>query len=186
MNTNAAEWNSPLQTPRLRLEPQVEAHAKALMHALGDARTHLFVPSDPPTDAVAFAERLKRLETRLSSDGLQRWLNWTVFLEGTAIGTVQADTNPSGTMAGIAYMFHPDSWGKGLAFEACTAMLGHLRSRGITAFNAWVDTRNDASQRLLTRLGFTQTERIEHADEFKGSISHEFVYTLEVSGGDRG
>jgi ribosomal-protein-alanine N-acetyltransferase len=172
------DWNPTLITERLRLEPQVEAHADALMRALEDARTHEFVPGDPPVDREQFAQRLKRLESRGSPDGLQRWLNWTVFFGPEVIGTVQADATDSS--ASIAYMFHPNSWGKGFAREATAAMLEHLKSQGITSFKAWTDTRNLASHKLLERLGFSKIEEIKNADEFKGSISHEFVYSLEV------
>jgi [ribosomal protein S5]-alanine N-acetyltransferase len=174
------DWNPLLVTERLRLEPQVEAHTDALMRALESPRTHEFVPGNPPTDRDAFASRLERLESRISQDGLQHWLNWTVFSGLEVIGTVQADATDSTSSASIAYMFHPDSWGKGFAFEATMAMLEHLKSQGITSFKAWTDTRNLASHKLLERLGFTKIEEIKNADEFKGSISHEFVYALEI------
>jgi [ribosomal protein S5]-alanine N-acetyltransferase len=176
----ANDWNLLLVTERLRLEPQVEAHTDALMRALESPRTHEFVPGDPPTDREKFALRLKYLESRISQDGLQRWLNWTVFSGLEVIGTVQADVTNSSSSASIAYMFHPNSWGKGFAFEATTAMLEHLKLQGIRSFKAWTDTRNLASHKLLERLGFVQTEEIKNADEFKGSVSHEFVYSLEL------
>jgi [ribosomal protein S5]-alanine N-acetyltransferase len=174
------DWSPLLETERLRLEPQVEAHTDALMRALESPKTHAFVPGDPPIDREKFADRMKRLESRMSPDGLQHWLNWTVFSGLEVIGTVQADVTDSNSSASIAYMFHPNSWGKGFAFEATTAMLEHLKSQGIISFKAWTDTRNLASHKLLERLGFSKTEEIKNADEFKGSISHEFVFALEL------
>ena len=176
------DWNPLLKTERLRLEPQVEAHTDALMLALSSPRTHEFVPGDPPVDREKFSERLKKLEARISPDGLQHWLNWTVFSGLEVIGTVQADATDSSSSASVAYMFHPNSWGKGFASEATSAMLGHLKSQSIRSFKAWTDTRNLASHKLLERLGFAQTEEIKNADEFKGSVSHEFVYSLELDG----
>ena len=174
------DWNPLLKTERLRLEPQVEAHTDALMQALSSPRTHEFVPGDPPLDRERFADRMKKLESRISTDGLQHWLNWTVFSGLEVIGTVQADATDSTSSASIAYMFHPNSWGKGFAFEATSAMLEHLKSQGVTSFKAWTDTRNLASHKLLERLGFAKIEEIKNADEFKGSISDEFVYSLEL------
>jgi [ribosomal protein S5]-alanine N-acetyltransferase len=174
------DWNPLLVTERLRLEPQVESHTDALMRALESPRTHEFVPGDPPTDRDKFSERMKKLEARISQDGLQHWLNWTVFSGLEVIGTVQADATDSSLSASIAYMFHPNSWGKGFAFEATTAMLEHLKSQGISSFKAWTDTRNLASHKLLERLGFVKIEEIKNADEFKGSLSHEFVFALEI------
>ena len=174
------DWNPLLTTERLRLEPQVEAHTDALMRALSSPRTHEFVPGDPLVDREKFADRLKKLESRISPDGLQLWLNWTVFSGLEVIGTVQADATDSTSSASIAYMFHPNSWGKGFAFEATSAMLEHLKLQGITSFKAWSDTRNLASHKLLERLGFIKIEEIKNADEFKGSISDEFVFALEI------
>ena len=172
------DWNPLLVTERLRLEPQVEAHTDALMHALSSPRTHEFVPGDPPIDREKFAARLKKLEARTSPDGLQRWLNWTVFSGLEVIGTVQADVTDSNVS--IAYMFHPNSWGKGFALEATSAMLEHLKSQGISSVKAWTDTRNLASHKLLERLGFTKIEEIKNADKFKGNVNHEFVHSLEL------
>jgi [ribosomal protein S5]-alanine N-acetyltransferase len=174
------DWNPLLKTDRLRLEPQVESHTDGLMQALSSPRTHEFVPGDPPVDREEFADRMKKLEARISTDELQHWLNWTVFSGLEVIGTVQADATDSSSSASIAYMFHPDSWGNGFAFEACTAMLEHLKLQGVKSFKAWTDTRNLASHKLLERLGFTKIEEIKNADEFKGSVSHEFVYLLEI------
>lgn len=174
------DWNPLLVTERLRLEPQVESHTDALMRALESPRTHEFVPGNPPVDREKFADRMKRLKARVSPDGLQHWLNWTVFSGLEVIGTVQADVTDSSSSASIAYMFHPNSWGRGFAFEAMSAMLEHLKLQGIRSFKAWTDTRNLASHKLLERLGFSKIEEIKNADEFKGSVSHEFVYALEL------
>jgi [ribosomal protein S5]-alanine N-acetyltransferase len=172
-------WNSALTTKRLRLEPQIEAHANALIQALKDPRTFEFVRDDPPVDPQAFADRLRQLESRVSKDGSTHWLNWTVFSGLNVIGTVQADATASSASANIAYMFHPDSWGQGFAHESCVILIEHLHSCGIKSFAAYTDTRNKASHKLLKRLGFIQKQEIKNADEFKGSVSHDFVYALE-------
>ena len=181
---NTRQLNPELFTERLRLEPQLGSHAQVMMYVLSDARTHKFIPSDPPKDEAKLRERFEKLESRLSADGAEYWLNWIVFLDeqalGTvAIGTVQASVYPETKCADIAYLFHPDSWGKSYAREATQRMLAYLRNDlAVQTFTASVDTRNLASQRLLESLGFTQTNYVENADEFKGSVSHEYVYTL--------
>jgi [ribosomal protein S5]-alanine N-acetyltransferase len=191
---NTRQLNPELFTERLRLEPQLGSHAQVMMHVLSDARSHEFIPSDPPKDEAKLRERFEKLESRLSPDGAEYWLNWIVFLAeqalgtvaiGTAaigtvvIGTVQASVYPEIKCADIAYLFHPDSWGKSYAREATQRMLAYLRNDlAVQTFTASVDTRNLASQRLLESLGFTQTNYVENADEFKGSVSHEYVYTL--------
>lgn len=60
----------------------------------------------------------------------------------------------------ICYAIHPDYWGSGYAREAVDALMrwgeAHVSCR---AFFASVDEPNTRSQRLLERLGFTETHR---------------------------
>ena len=170
--------NPALATPRLRLEPQGPEHAAVMMRVLADPRTHAFIPTEPPTDEAVLRERFEHQSTRRSPDGGEYWLNWVVFAGEEAIGTVQATVVPAETYASVAYVFHPEAWGRGYATEAVQAMLEHLENLQVNRFEAHIDTRNLASQRLVERLGFRCAEEIEHADEFKGSVSDEYRYEL--------
>lgn len=58
----------------------------------------------------------------------------------------------------IGYILHPDYWGRGLATEAVSAVIGRIFARhDLAALRADVDPRNAASIRLLQRLGFERT-----------------------------
>lgn len=59
----------------------------------------------------------------------------------------------------VGYIFHPDVWGRGYAQEALAAILprAFARSPDLTAISAEVDPRNEASLRLLERLGFERS-----------------------------
>jgi ribosomal-protein-alanine N-acetyltransferase len=60
----------------------------------------------------------------------------------------------------IGYIFHPDYWGRGLAFECLSALIGRAFDRwSVEELVADVDPRNTASLRLLSRLGFIETRR---------------------------
>jgi [ribosomal protein S5]-alanine N-acetyltransferase len=174
--------NPVIETARLRLEPQVKAHAKVMLTVLSDPKMYMFIPGDPPTDLVALEMRYEQLESRRSSDGLEYWLNWIVFTNNAAIGRVEASVHIDEARADVAYVFNPTAWGQGFAAEAMNAMLEHLQlDLRVKKFTANVDTRNEASIRLLKRLGFRQISLIEHADEFKGAVSDEFVFEKIVS-----
>ena len=150
------------------------------MLVLADPRTYEFVPTDPPTDEGVLRERFERLSSRRSPDGAEYWLNWVVFAGEKALGTVQATVTPD-ARARVAYMFHPESWGQGYAAEAVRAMLEHLESLQMSHLEANIDARNLRSQRLVERLGFKRVEEIKGADEFKGSVSDEYLYELTLS-----
>lgn len=70
----------------------------------------------------------------------------------------------------VGYIFHPDVWGKGYAFEAMAAILprAFARAPGLQAITADVDPRNAASLRLLARLGFQRTGSAEATLEVAG------------------
>jgi RimJ/RimL family protein N-acetyltransferase len=62
----------------------------------------------------------------------------------------------------IGFIFRPDCWGKGLAAEAIRVVLDRAFAvHGLDRVDADVDPRNDASLRLLGRLGFIETDRKE-------------------------
>lgn len=174
--------NPPLTTPRLRLEPQVADHAPAVLAALADARSYRYIPGKPPTNAEALRRRFAHQESRRSPDGRELWLNWIVCCGQDTLGTVQATVYVAQRKADVAYVFAPGTWGKGYASEAMRAMLTFLRDGlQLQLFAANIDTRNEASRRLVERLGFVQTDLILGADKFKGSVSDEYVYTLSAS-----
>ncbi|MDB5045131.1 MAG: GCN5-related N-acetyltransferase [Deinococcus sp.] len=176
------EVNPLLTTPRLRLEPQVAAHAPVMAAALADPRSYLYIPGKPPADAEALRRRFAHQESRRSPDGSDLWLNWVVLSGQTALGTVQATVHLAQRTADVAYVFAPGAWGQGYASEAVRAMLSFLHSGlEVEEFVAHLDTRNVASRRLVQRLGFVQTDLILGADHFKGNVSDEYVYKLSAA-----
>ena len=59
--------------------------------------------------------RFTKLETRLSADGQEQWLNWVICLASEElIGYVQATVRADGGVL-IAYELGSAFWGKGLA-----------------------------------------------------------------------
>lgn len=126
-------------------------------------------------------DRFKFWESGVSPDQSEDWLNWVLYLKDNqqAIGTLQAGIHRESKVATIAYMIGVDHQGLGYATEAVQALLAFLNMElQVAQCKAWIDTRNVASIRLVEKLGFTQVERIENADYFKGEQSDEYVYAL--------
>lgn len=79
---------------------------------------------------------------------------FSVMYEGRYIGTAGVWQWPE-----IGYGIDPAFWGRGLAREAVSAVIGYMFGErpAIDAITARVDPRNVASIGLLKRLGFAQT-----------------------------
>jgi RimJ/RimL family protein N-acetyltransferase len=143
-------------TKRIALEPLIEAHAVELFPALSHSAIYTFIPGQPPDSVAVLAERFRRLESRSSPDGSQRWLNWVIrrIADQQCIGYVQATIYTKST-ADFAFVLAPPFWGLGLAQEACLAALAELFTCfDVTSVFATVDKRNLRSSSLLLRLGF--------------------------------
>ena len=167
------------ETERLRLEPIRESHAAEMFELLSDPAMYRFVPQDPPESIEALAARYHRLETRCSPDGEEAWLNWVARLRDTnvCIGIVQVTLLKDGR-AQLAYEVGVPYWRRGFATETCSRVIQALFDQGATEVRAELDTRNEASIALLERLGFRRGALQKNADQFKGSESDEWTYTL--------
>ena len=138
------------------LEPQVAAHAVELYPLLSDPELYVYMDDKPPVSEDLLRERFTKLETRLSGDGTEHWLNWVVRnADGVAAGYVQSSVYPNRS-AEIAYVVGRQFWRRGYGRVACEAMIGELvASYGVERFTATLDPQNAASLALLKSLGFS-------------------------------
>ncbi|MBI4922503.1 MAG: GNAT family N-acetyltransferase [Devosia nanyangense] len=139
------------------LEPQVAGHAAELFAILSDPALYAYLDEAPPADEATLRTRLARLESRLSGDGSEDWLNWIVRRpDGTMVGYVQATVYRDGR-ADVAYVIGSAHWRRGYAAAATETMLGELAAAyGVTLAQTIVDPANAASIGLLRKLGFEQ------------------------------
>ena len=151
-----------LTTGNLVLEPLVAAHAEVTFDFLTEAALYHYLDYPPPPTVEHLAGVYARLEARKSPDGSEHWLNWIVRPPGqTPVGYVQATVSLSGT-AWIGYVFSKKHWGKGYATQAVQAMLEHLpMAYGVSRALATVEAKNEASIRLLGRVGFHAANQTE-------------------------
>jgi [ribosomal protein S5]-alanine N-acetyltransferase len=140
-----------LITPRLRLR-RAQATDLDALHAVFSHPVAMRYWSRPPhTDLGQTREFLDKMidaPPDVSDD-------FVVEHQGRAIGKAGCWRLPE-----VGYILHPDHWGRGLATEALTAVVGHVfATRPIEAIKADVDPRNAGSLRLLATLGFVETHR---------------------------
>jgi ribosomal-protein-alanine N-acetyltransferase len=171
-----------LTTPRLLLEPLTPAHAEALFAGLSDPALYTFIPQEPPVSLDALRERFLRIQRGPQDDSTTRWLNWAVRETETReySGVIETTVTP-GDSAYLAYFIFTPAQRRGLAREACGAVMRHLAAaHGVQRFVAVMDTRNTASWKLMESLGLSRIAEVRDADSFKGSRSHEYRYALAL------
>jgi RimJ/RimL family protein N-acetyltransferase len=148
---------SSIESGTLRLEPLVYAHADEMFEPMSAQAIYAYIPEQAPASVAALRQRYQQLERGHSASGRERWLNWIVRLaSGQCAGYVQATIHPGAT-ADFAFVFAPEHWGRGVAFEACRTAIPRLAGDfGVRALFATVDPRNLRSIGLLQRLGFEE------------------------------
>jgi RimJ/RimL family protein N-acetyltransferase len=151
-----------IETGSLTLEPQTAAHAEEMFAVLSDPAIYEY-ENEPPPSLEWLRARFTKLESRLSANGQERWLNWVIRLPTSElIGYVQATVDPGGRAA-IAYELASAYWGRGLARQAVRAMLAELVEHYQVHNLIAVFKRNNLrSMRLLERLGFSPASAEQH------------------------
>jgi len=85
---------------------------------------------------------------------------YAILLEGQVVGSIGLHLElPQKTTAEIGYWLDTAAWGKGLALEACTAIIEDLlpTRQTIQKLIATTDKANNRSGNLLLKLGFKLT-----------------------------
>lgn len=153
-----------IQTANLGLEPQTAAHAEEMFAVLVDPAIYEY-ENEPPPSVEWLHARYSKLESRLSPDGREQWLNWVIRLPTyRLIGYVQATVRPGGRAA-IAYVLCSAYWGRGFATQAVEAMIAELVAHyRVRSLSAVLKRENLRSWRLLERLGFSLAAPAQHAE----------------------
>jgi [ribosomal protein S5]-alanine N-acetyltransferase len=138
----------------ITLEPQTVEHCDEMFAVLSDPAIYEH-ENEPPASAEWLRQRFRRLESRLSPDARELWLNWVIRLPGAQLaGYVQATVREDRSAA-IAYELSSAYWGRNIGYSAVTAMIGELAGRyRVHTLTAVLKTSNTRSRRLLERLGF--------------------------------
>ena len=139
------------RTPRLLLRPGFPEDAPALAAAIGhksiarnlanvpwpyrmrDAEAFLASPRDPVLPSLLIFERTPGAPQLVGACGLGR--------------------RPSGAVE-MGYWIAREHWGRGLATEACGALIDIARTLGFSAVEGSHFIDNPASARVLEKLGF--------------------------------
>jgi [ribosomal protein S5]-alanine N-acetyltransferase len=146
-----------LVTERLRLREPVPGDAAALLAVLGDPEVTRYHNVPTLTSLVEAQVLLERLEQRQAARETIRWAI-EVVEHGEMIGTVGLlRFDFEHRHAEVGYEIGRRWWGRGLAPEAAAAVIRYGFSvLGLHRIEAGVLPGNDASVRVLQKLGFSE------------------------------
>lgn len=164
-----------LRTERLLLRPFGSGDVDDVFAYATDPEWSRYLPvPDPYTrrDAEEFVARC------LLADGEKRF-EWAVVHEGRVSGGVSLRVQRPG-VAEMGYSIARPLWGQGLATEAARAVVEHaFENLGLVHVHAYADIRNEASWRVMEKLGM-QRVGVAHGDRLVGgervdSVSYEIL-----------
>lgn len=160
----------PVPTDRLRLRPLTPADIPAALVYRSDPEACRYLPFEPMTPEVLATRLAGDLgRTQITEAGQGLTLGAELVDTGELIGDVVLMYHSEQHRGGeIGYVFRPDVTGRGLATEACRAVLDlafdPAAGLGLHRVTALMDARNTASARLAARLGMRQEAHFRRAE----------------------
>lgn len=146
-----------LDTKRLTLRKTCVDDTAVISDLIANPRVRYFLGGPVPSDQHA-----QTVASYLATENDERV--WTVNhkLDRNRIGLVFVTRHQDQNEHEISYMFHPDYWHMGFAYEAARSAIDDYRQRHPdSALIAETQSANTGSIRLLERLGMTERERIQ-------------------------
>jgi ribosomal-protein-alanine N-acetyltransferase len=145
-----------LETERLRLTPVTHEDAPLIYPVMADPEVmaHMDVGAmDDPDLALAY------VEGRVGEVEREEAIYWSVRLsgDGTYLGSVDlSDIDWRHHRAEVGFLLGRPAWGQGYGYEAMQAVMSHAATLGFKRLWARTLVGNNASEKLLTKLGFEQ------------------------------
>lgn len=153
-----------LKTPRLILRPMTVADAEAvykMIAASRDSFAHWFGWARSSTlDSVR--DYVQQAEEAMTMGNA--WHYVVLIHQGSLVARVSLiEIDPVNFSAELGYMLRTDFEGKGLMTEAAHGFLTYaFGDGGLHRIGAFADVENEASRRVLTRLGFQPEGIVRH------------------------
>ncbi|MEJ2853653.1 MULTISPECIES: GNAT family N-acetyltransferase [unclassified Saccharothrix] len=166
-----------LTTERLvlrRFRPEDAPVFSAYRSDPGVARYQSWEPPVP----LAAAEEFVR-EVAVLDPAEPGWFQYAVEADGVLVGDVGVNLHENRRQAGIGYTIATPHQRKGYASEAVRRVLDHLfTERGLHKVSAECDARNEASAKLLARLGFRREGHLVEQTWINGEWTDDLIFGL--------
>ncbi|GAA2998403.1 GNAT family N-acetyltransferase [Actinokineospora diospyrosa] len=170
----------PLIAERLVLRPFEPDDAGALAAYRSDPEIARYQAWETPLSLERAAE--KAAEYAGDDPEAAGWFQYAISLDGALIGDLGVNLHENRLQAEIGFTIAGPSQGRGYGTEAVARVLRHLFvDRGLHRVSAECDPRNEASARLLERVGF-QREGLRRANTWlRGEWTDDLLFGLLAS-----
>jgi ribosomal-protein-alanine N-acetyltransferase len=168
-----------LETPRLRIRRVERADVAPLLAVNGDDEVTRYLPYaswNSIADGEAWYERAEERHRR--GEAIQ--FVAAERMSGRILGTcLLFHLEAEDGRAEVGYVLGREHWGAGFMREALAAVLTYaFDGLKLRRLEAEIDPRNDASARLLSRLGFTREAVLRQRFRTKGEVTDSWIYGL--------
>ena len=177
----AFEPDLPIETERLRLRPFSRGDVDAVFAYRQRDDVARFLFDEPMSrEACAEAVQMRTTQTSWHTEGDKILLAVERKQDHAMIGEVSLILrNEIARQGELGYIFSPDYHGHGYATEAARGLMEvGFEQAGLHRIYARCDARNEASYRLMERLGMRREAHFREHILVKGVWDEELIYAL--------
>ncbi len=167
-----------LETPNLRLRELVPADSPAILRIFGDPEVTRFYDFDTFNSIEQASDLIHRQAQRFERGEALRW-GITQRADNMVIGTIGLIVNQPSATGGLGYDLGRSYWRRGIMSEALAIVIRYaIRSVNLNRLQALVMPGNEASAKLLAKLGFTEEGTLRQYAFFKGKYQDLRCFSL--------
>ena len=168
-----------IELDRVRLRPIDERDAPALYATYADPQTSRYLSRAPMTELAQAEEMVAKIKAGYA-DGTMLQLAIERKAGGALVGVCLVfHIHAPSARAEIGYILAREHWSQGYMAEALPALVDHaFGSMGLNRLEADIDPRNEASARVLERLGFRREGLLRERWIVRGEVSDSALYGL--------
>ena len=172
----------PIATDRLVLRRFSGDDAEVLAAYRSDPDVARFQSWAAPYGVDA-ARKLIDAQSLLDGPTRGEWIQIAIERDAELVGDVAVELSADGRTATIGYTIAPPHQGRGLATEAVGAVVNRLFDElAVDRVQASLDPRNDASARVVARLGFVHEGTAVASVLHQGEWTDDARYALTADG----
>ncbi len=157
-----------LETPNLRLRELISTDSPAVLRIFSDPEVTRYYDLDTFSTIEQATDLIHRQAQRFERGEALRW-GITQTVDDIVIGTVGLIVNQANATGGLGYDLARPYWRRRIMSEALAIVIRYaMRSVNLNRLQALVMPENEASAKLLAKLGFTEEGTLRQYAFFKG------------------